>query len=166
MMLSVLGSGSRGNAFAFSADGVTILLDAGFSVRTLERRAASVGVDLSTVAAVVLTHEHADHADGAVGVAIAAKCPLYHRPVEIVAHLQTFTIGPFELTACQTVHDAAEPLMLGIVGPQGEKVAAAYDLGRPTKVLKYLLRSADCLIVESNHDEAMLQSGPYPRSVR
>jgi phosphoribosyl 1,2-cyclic phosphodiesterase len=86
--------------------------------------------------------------------------------VEIVAHLQTFTIGPFELTACQTVHDAAEPLMLGIVGPQGEKVAAAYDLGRPTNVLKYLLRSADCLIVESNHDEAMLQSGPYPRSVR
>jgi phosphoribosyl 1,2-cyclic phosphodiesterase len=86
--------------------------------------------------------------------------------VETVAHLQTFRIGPFELTACQTVHDAAEPLTLAIVGPRGEKVAVAYDLGRPTRVLEYVLRSSDCLVVESNHDEAMLQSGPYPRSVR
>ena len=77
MKLSVLGSGSRGNAFALSAEGITILLDAGFPARTLQRRAGSVGIDLSRISAVVLTHEHADHAEGAMAVALAADCPVY-----------------------------------------------------------------------------------------
>jgi phosphoribosyl 1,2-cyclic phosphodiesterase len=45
-------------------------------------------------------------------------------------------------------------------------VVLAYDFGRATAALKYLLRTADCLIMESNHDECMLRSSPYPPSVR
>ncbi|MBI4502959.1 MAG: MBL fold metallo-hydrolase [Gemmatimonadetes bacterium] len=177
--MTVLGSGSRGNAIAFSAAGTTILVDAGFPLRTLKRRAASARLRLSDLAALVVTHEHTDHSLGAARLAKAASCVLLASrgtlaslaeaaslPTRVIAHLETVTIGPFGITACRIAHDAAEPLALAIVGPDGEKAALAYDLGGSSPVLRYLLRSADCLIVESNHDEAMLRAGPYPASVR
>ena len=58
MRLYVLGSGSRGNAFAVEVDGEALLLDVGFSAREIERRAAAVGLDLGRVTAIALTHEH------------------------------------------------------------------------------------------------------------
>jgi phosphoribosyl 1,2-cyclic phosphodiesterase len=178
--VAVLGSGSGGNAIAVSADGATILLDAGFPLRTLRRRAEAAGVDLSRVAGVVLTHEHQDHSCGARRLALAAKSPVYASggtleqlqgrigrvPVRAISHLETVSIGPFEVTACRTKHDAAEPLALSVTGPEGEKLALAYDLGTVTPTLRYILRAADCLIVEFNHDESLLRSSPYPPPVR
>jgi phosphoribosyl 1,2-cyclic phosphodiesterase len=178
-MVSVLGSGSKGNAFAFSAGGATIVVDAGFSLRTLKRRATRAGVDLAELAAVVLTHEHGDHSCSAANLAAFADVPLFatrgtlgelpeDEDLELrpIGHLETFEIGPFELTACRTIHDAVEPIALAVTGPDGERVVLAYDLGRSTPPLKYLLRTADCVIMESNHDEGMLRTGPYPPSVR
>jgi phosphoribosyl 1,2-cyclic phosphodiesterase len=178
--VTILGSGSRGNAILLTADGTSVLLDAGFPLRTLKRRAKSVDADLSRLAAVIVTHEHHDHACGAVRVAMAAKCPLYGsrgtlqrigRMPEggvrrVMLHLEKFAVGPFEITACRTVHDAVEPVALAVSGPDGERVVLAYDMGRTTPALRRLLRAADCLIVESNHDESMLNAGPYPLSVR
>jgi phosphoribosyl 1,2-cyclic phosphodiesterase len=178
--VTVLGSGSGGNAVAVTADDTTILLDAGFSLRALRQRAHHAEVDLSRLAAVFLTHEHQDHACGGRRLASAAKCPLYASPgtlgrlkgnrrrdsSRVIAHLETVSIGPFEVSACRTIHDAAEPLALSVTGPDGEKLALAYDLGRATPTLRYLLRAADCLILEFNHDESMLRASPYPPSVR
>ena len=179
MIATVLGSGSRGNAFALSADGHTIVIDAGFSLRTLKRRAARAGVDCAALAGVVLTHEHADHATSGLRLAAAGGCPLYATrgtlrglpqpddvPTHTIAHLETVHVGPFEVTACRTMHDAVEPVALAVTGPDGERVVLAYDLGRATSPLKYLLRTADCIVLESNHDERMLEAGPYPPSVQ
>jgi phosphoribosyl 1,2-cyclic phosphodiesterase len=177
--VTVLGSGSRGNAVACTANDTTIILDAGFPLRTLKKRAVRSGLDVSRLAAVFLTHEHNDHACGATLLARFAGCPVYASrgtlgalpereevPVQTIAHLETLEIGPFEVTACRTMHDAVEPLAFAITGPDGEKTVLVYDLGRPTTPLRYLLRTADCLIIESNHDESMLRAGPYPPSVR
>ena len=76
--LSVLGSGSSGNAFILESPDGMLLLDAGFSAKELTRRAGLLDLDLSRLTAVVLTHEHGDHASGArllatrYGVPIAA----------------------------------------------------------------------------------------------
>ena len=179
MKLVVLGSGSRGNAFAVGVRGVWLLLDAGFGPRAIAQRAKRAGVNLRGLIGIVLTHEHGDHARGAAGVARRVGCRVFgsrgtllaladrlgdvartrihpHRPV---------TIGPFTVTGCHTSHDAAEP-MAYTVSAGGATLGLAYDLGRPTSAVRYLLRQATSLLLEANHDELMLRMGPYPPSVR
>ena len=80
MTLYVLGSGSAGNCFAVETDGVALLIDAGFSGREIERRAALVGLELSRVAGLALTHEHGDHARGASGLARRLQVPIRTGP--------------------------------------------------------------------------------------
>nr|MBA3556567.1 MBL fold metallo-hydrolase [Gemmatimonadales bacterium] len=67
--LYVLGSGSRGNCIAVESEGTAVLVDAGFSPREIERRADAAGLALERVEAIVLTHEHGDHARGAARLA-------------------------------------------------------------------------------------------------
>lgn len=180
MRVTVLGSGSRGNAIAVAARGTAILVDAGFGVRALERRAKAVGLDLGEIAAVVLTHEHGDHARGAAAVARRAACPVWASSGTLRAlrarlrgvagesfpRSGPLRIGPFRVWACRTSHDAAEPVALALEGPAGQRVGVAYDLGRPTPQLRSLLRGATCLLVEANHDDGMLRAGPYPPAVQ
>ena len=67
--LHVLGSGSKGNAFVLVHDGAALLVEAGFSVRELERRMEAGGIDPGIVAGIAVTHEHGDHARGAASFA-------------------------------------------------------------------------------------------------
>ena len=181
MRLVVLGSGSGGNAVAVSAGGVTLLLDAGFGPRTLMRRCEAAGIDVASIVGIVLTHEHGDHTRGAKGIARRVRCPVYASRgtlaalaakigsvtcVPLRSH-HTTAVGPFQIAACPTTHDAAEPLAVTVTGPNRRaKVGLAYDLGRPTAAVRYMLRDATCLLVEANHDEVMLRTSAYPPVVR
>ena len=179
MKLAVLGSGSRGNAFVVTSDGCSLLIDAGFGPRTLARRAKQVGVDLRGLVGILLTHEHGDHARGAGPLARKAACPVFASGGTLTAlgdrlggttrkrlrpHTDT-TIGPFSVTGCRTSHDAAEAMAF-VVGANGARIGLAYDLGRPTAAVRYLLRGVSSLLLEANHDEVLLRTGPYPPSVR
>lgn len=180
MKIAVLGSGSRGNAIAVTAAEVTLLLDAGFGLRSLTGRARQAGVSLRGLVGVVLTHEHHDHVRGAAPMARQSACPVYASRGTLTALApalddvtcvtidpgEPISIGPFTITACRTSHDAVEPLALAVVGGDGAKIGLAYDLGRPTAAVRQLLRDCTCLIVEANHDEAMLQSSSYPPALR
>jgi phosphoribosyl 1,2-cyclic phosphodiesterase len=181
MRVAVLGSGSRGNAIAVSSRGRTVLVDAGFAARTLQQRAEAAGVDLERLEAVVLTHEHGDHTRGAAAIARRGGCAVYGSAGTLAAlqdgmegvetaplptH-EAVAIGPFVVRACRTSHDARESVAL-LLGESrsGERVGIAYDLGRPTAQVRYLLREATCLVLEANHDDLLLRTGPYPAAVR
>ncbi|MFZ5623881.1 MAG: MBL fold metallo-hydrolase [Gemmatimonadota bacterium] len=177
--LHVLGSGSRGNCIALAADGAVLLVDAGFSAREIERRAAIAGLDLSLLIGIVLTHEHGDHAAGAPRLAERHRVPILaspgtwsglrtgrgtcHVPIGLTASSE---IGPFRVVACPTVHDAAEPVAVAVRTASGAGVGVAYDLGRPTTPVRYLLRDMSAIVLEANHDEIMLRTSGYPASVR
>ena len=150
-----------------------------FGPRTLTKRAQRVGVELGALVGVVLTHEHGDHARGAGRVARTAGCPVYAsggtlaaladrlgdvRRHRIEPH-RPLSIGPFSLTACHTSHDAAAPMAF-VVSTGDAKLGLAYDLGRPTTAVRYLLRDVTTLLLEANHDEIMLRTGNYPAAVR
>ncbi len=178
--LYVLGSGSRGNCCAVQHDGRAILVDAGFSPREIERRAETAGFPLESVGAIVLTHEHGDHARGAGRLARRLGVPVLtapgtwthlapklrhaeHRPLGLCARVE---IGPFVVTACPTSHDAAEPLALAVETADGIRVGVAYDLGRPTSAVRYLLRNLTAIVLEANHDDVLLRTSGYPPVVQ
>ena len=170
--LYVLGSGSRGNCCAVESEGVVLLIDAGFSFREVERRAASVGLDLGGVAGMVLTHEHGDHACGAAGLARRLRIPVLtaqgtwtrmaprlisaeHRLLGLCSHVQ---LGPFVIEACPTSHDAFDPLAVSVRIADGTSIGIAYDLGRATTAVRYLLTNLTAIVLESNHDEVQLRT--------
>ncbi|HJR16938.1 MAG TPA: MBL fold metallo-hydrolase [Gemmatimonadales bacterium] len=178
--LYVLGSGSRGNCCAVESDGIALLIDAGFSAREIERRAQRAGLDLGQVKGIALTHEHGDHACGAPLLARRLDVPVLtapgtwmrlagtmeetrHRPLGLCARVE---LGPFSIEACPTSHDAAEPLAIVVRGPRGTSVGIAYDLGRPTAAVRYLLRDLTAIVLEANHDEVQLRTSDYPPVVQ
>jgi phosphoribosyl 1,2-cyclic phosphodiesterase len=178
--LYVLGSGSRGNCCAVEHDGRAILIDAGFSPKDIEQRAETAGLALARVDAIVLTHEHGDHARGAGRLARRLRVPVLtapgtwtrlarkmrhaeHRPLGLCARVE---VGPFLVTACPTSHDAAEPLALAVEAAGGIRVGVAYDLGRPTAAVRYLLRNLTAIVLEANHDDVLLRTSSYPPVVQ
>lgn len=178
--LYVLGSGSRGNCFALESDGAALLIDAGFSAREIERRAQAAGFELERVVGIALTHEHGDHARGAprlarqLGVPVLTAPgtwnriaptmePTSHRPLGVCARVE---LGPFAVEACATSHDAAEPLAIVVRDAWGVSLGIAYDLGRPTIALRYLLRELTGIVLEANHDEVQLRTSDYPPMVQ
>ncbi|HEX5387618.1 MAG TPA: MBL fold metallo-hydrolase [Gemmatimonadales bacterium] len=178
--LYVLGSGSRGNCCALECDGAVLLIDAGFSAREVERRARALGLVLGGVVGIALTHEHGDHACGAARLAERLSAPILtasgtwaqlgaaarramFRPLRFGEDVRA---GPFAVTACATSHDAAEPVAVVVTAIDGARVGVAYDLGRPTAAVRYLLRELTALVLEANHDEVLLRTSGYPASVR
>ena len=182
MRFSVLGSGSGGNAILVGADSTHILVDAGFSGRELTRRLATIGVSPAEIAAIVLTHEHRDHAGGAGIFARLHGTPLYmtaatrgacrsllrgQETVRTIRPGYPFTIGELRVEPFATVHDAVDPIGVAVVEPgQGDRLGIATDLGRPTLQLRHALGHCTGLVLESNHDEIMLWSSRYPASVK
>ncbi|HWO89170.1 MAG TPA: MBL fold metallo-hydrolase [Gemmatimonadales bacterium] len=181
MRLTVLGSGSRGNALLLEHGDSALLVDAGFSFRELCSRCEAAGRDPARITAIVLTHEHGDHARGAAvaaarwGVPVAAsRGTLAKLDEELPAETQRIALEvtrPVELAGLSvhcfpTAHDAAEPLALVLVSPEGRSIGVAYDVGSPTVALRHALRSLDAMVIEANHDEVLLRAGAYPPSVR
>jgi phosphoribosyl 1,2-cyclic phosphodiesterase len=178
--LFVLGSGSRGNCFALEAGGEVLLIDAGFSCREIERRAELVGLNLERIAGLVLTHEHGDHAGGAARLLRKRGVPVLtsggtwnslrgrfpdgtlHQTVGMNSGVQ---VGPFRVDACPTSHDAAEPIAIA-VRAGGAIIGIAYDMGRPTTAVRYLLRGCTALILEANYDDIQLRTSDYPPVVQ
>lgn len=178
-LLTMLGSGSRGNACTLSAAGSVILLDAGFSAREIARRAELAGVSLDGLCGIALTHEHGDHAHGAVRLARRHRVPVLasagtwtalgaptdveFRPLRTSSRTEC---GPFTLAACSLLHDAAEPFALTVTTSDGLCLGVAYDFGRATQALRYHFRELHAIVLEANYDEVMLRTSRYPASVQ
>lgn len=177
--LFVLGSGSKGNAFAVETAAGVLVVDAGFGLRAFRRRAEQAGLAMDRVIGIVLTHEHGDHATGALGLAAAHGAPVLCSrgtwgalgPADGVEHVPIRPSHPVELAgvtihSCLTTHDAVEPLALAVETPDRARIGFAIDIGRPTAAVRYLLRGANAVVLESNYDELMLRTGRYPPSVQ
>lgn len=181
MLVTVLGSGSQGNAIHLSDGDASLLVDAGFGFRNMFRRAKSAGIDLRSLSALVLTHEHGDHAKGAGLLAQKLGCPVYASRgtlralrgkldgcvTEMLESSGPHHIAGFTVRTARTPHDAREPLALSVTrSGDGQAVAVAYDVGSATPSVLDLLRGASMVIVEANHDENLLRTGPYPPTVQ
>ena len=178
MRFTVLGSGSAGNAALVECCGARLLIDAGFSCRELEKRMDSVGIEPDSLGAVVLTHEHDDHVRGADRLARRWGVPVWATEgtlaecrglsEEVWTAARTLVsgtpaeVGGFLVEPFTVPHDAREPVGLVIESASGFRLGLVTDLGSRSRLAWGRLADLDALVLETNHDPAMLRNGPYP----
>jgi phosphoribosyl 1,2-cyclic phosphodiesterase len=182
MRVAVLGSGSAGNSVLLCAGDTRVLVDAGFSARSIADRLDRLGISPDSITGIVVTHDHGDHTRGMGVFARRHSTPLHvtARTREACAKLLTggeeiveyrpgapFTIRNLRVESFYTVHDAADPVGVTVVDERsGIRVGVATDLGRPTAQIRHALSGCDLLVLEANHDDVMLRTGPYPAAVK
>ena len=169
-ILTVLGSGSRGNSFHLEHRGTALLIDAGLSAKQLEARMEEAGAAAAELLGVVLTHEHGDHTAGLKTFLKKRKVPVYasHGTKDALEpHLATadwrsfeagaqLELGAFRIETFPVPHDAAEPIGMRVTAGD-VRIGLISDLGFVTRLVVERLRGCTALVLESNYDEAMLR---------
>ncbi len=175
---AVLGSGSNGNSYILEYDGISILLDAGFSLKQIRERCVTAGFDPANISSLFITHLHPDHARGAGVFARQTGKPVYihhkiddgnkdFRNLRIPSELryalteEAVQEGPFTVTYFPTSHDS--PYSGGYqVRVAGRIFVLLTDTGMTSDHMAAFASESDVLFLEANYDEAMLMKGRYP----
>lgn len=180
LFFASLGSGSQGNATLVS-DGITrLLVDCGFTLKDTEQRLARLGVSASQLDAILVTHEHGDHVSGVGPLARRYKLPVYLTPgtwragrlgriapqqLCWITPQQRFIINSLSIDPVTVPHDAREPVQF-CFSADDCRLGLLTDLGHPSAHVIEAFRGCDALFLECNHDERLLQAGPYPASLK
>ncbi len=174
MELIVLGSGSNGNAAIVRTAATTLLVDAGLSAKKTLTRLASAAIDPGDIDAVLLTHEHGDHAGGLPVLLRHLRCPVYATRLtaedlqeqdpryasaewRLFATGGAFSLDTLEVTAFSVPHDAADPVGF-VIRSDSASLGVITDLGHANRSVVHHVAGVNCLFVEANHDEQMLQA--------
>ena len=186
-----LSSGSKGNAALVCTEKTKLLVDCGISARKAGDMLKSLGYELSDIDALLLTHEHSDHIKGAKRLMQAYGIPVYatggtlralpaaagdeyfnyagKRLMEEVYADRHFTIGDIDIMPFRIYHDVAEPCAYRFEVYQDDdrlrrhaEAAVLTDCGHFDDGIADRMRLLDVMLLEANHDRAMLANGRYP----
>lgn len=181
MKLAVFASGSTGNCALVRGGGRSVLIDAGISARRIRQSLARAGLLPSELDGIFITHEHSDHIRGLAALLKCGPVPVYApgmvrdaliRAVpgaDIYARELTperaVSLEGLTVTAFPTPHDT--PQSVGYrMEAEGGALAVATDTGCVTETMLRYLTGAEIVLIEANHDIAMLKNGPYPPQLR
>ena len=180
MRFASLGSGSQGNALLIESGGTRILLDCGFAPGEVACRLARLGVEASSLDAIILTHEHGDHGGGVAKFAaqfdvavhltrgtlsgLGADGRSIPRTV-LIDPYTAFAVDGIEVRPFPVPHDAREPAQF-VVSDGAVRLGVLTDTGQPTPHIAQSLSGVDALVLEFNHDLDMLMNGPYPAHLK
>jgi phosphoribosyl 1,2-cyclic phosphodiesterase len=174
--ITLLGSGSLGNCSLIESGKARILVDGGLSAKQITLRLASLGVEISTLDGILVTHEHADHVGGLRVLCKKEPIPVYCtsltaemlRKHELALHPNVrqfragdrFEIGDITVQSFSVPHDAVDPV--GYTFFHGnESLGYLTDLGKCTNLARERVRGVSTLVIETNHDVQMLQNDPH-----
>ncbi|SAK80726.1 beta-lactamase domain-containing protein [Caballeronia fortuita] len=183
MRFASLGSGSEGNALLVEASSGTtttrVLLDCGFSGKEVERRLARLNCRAEDLDAIVITHEHTDHIGSALTLARRWSIPLHmswgtaraigadeaNVELNVLWGDESVAIGDLSVLPYTVPHDAREPLQY-VFSDGASRLGVLTDVGVSTPHITHVLSGCDALVLESNHDIAMLAASRYPPSLK
>lgn len=171
-------SSSKGNSIYVGNSNEGVLIDAGRSAKQLEKALFENEIDVKSIKAIFLTHEHSDHVQGVkvfatrynlkvltssgTMTAIGEKGVLNGKfPTEIIDSRGVEIAGMF-IKPFSTPHDCNESVGYVITTKDNKKAVVATDIGYISDVIKDSIVGADAVVIESNHDVRMLQNGAYP----
>jgi phosphoribosyl 1,2-cyclic phosphodiesterase len=174
-----LASGSSGNCLVAEASGTVVMLDCGLTLTESERRLERAGLAPSQVSAILVTHEHGDHACGVFDFAAAHRVTVYMThgtlaamkaegkvldgvKLVVVNGRQAFFIDGMQLQPFTVPHDAREPVQY-VLSDGASKLGVITDVGIPTAHVEQMLSGLDALVLECNYDYDMLWNGAYPK---
>lgn len=182
MQVSVLASGSTGNATYIETPEHQVLIDAGLSGKKIEELMNSIGRTLNDVDSLFVTHEHTDHSKG-VGVLARrygmdvyanqktwdAMTPKIGKIKLEQKHLlevgEVLSLGDLDVESFGVSHDAADPQFYE-VHHTGHSFAIVTDTGYVSERVEGVIRDAEAILMECNHDTEMLRMGPYPWALK
>ena len=178
--LTMLGSGSAGNSALLMTDHCRLLIDGGLSARQLVHRLGLCGVGPEQLDGVLLTHEHGDHVCGLEVLCRKFHVPVYcnsltaeaircgplgaHRNWRLFRTGAEFSICDITVQSFPVPHDAVDPVGYAFHSARAG-LGFITDLGYATKLLVERLRLVHTLVIETNHDEKLLQAcshRPWP----
>ncbi len=175
LFITSLNSGSNGNCYYVGNAAEAVLIDAGISCRETERRMRQLGLLMTSVKAIFVSHEHADHITGVPGISKKYQLPVYISPStltaanipvapELVNHFNAHmpvAIGGLAVTAFPKQHDAADPYSF-IVSGSGINIGVFTDIGVPCTQVKKYFSLCNAAFLEANYCDDMLSRGGYP----
>ena len=175
MIIASIASGSNGNCYYLGNDDDAILVDAGISARQIVERMTRLGLSLSRLRGVFISHEHSDHVRGmdvfcrkhSVPVFMTKKTYVSYGRVVSDTLLNYFSpgqevsVGNICVTPFLKSHDAVEPCSFS-VSSGNRNVAVLTDIGLECENVIAHIRNADAVFLESNYDDHMLKTGFYP----
>ena len=179
--LSALFSSSKANCILLSSSYGNVLIDCGASFKSTKQALEDIGITVNDINAVLITHEHSDHIKGLKTFTSKCNVPVIStsktlekivetgnvcEKAQLIAIENTFEIGGIKITRFATSHDAVDPSGYKIELPNATSAAVCTDLGIVTDTVKKSLYGCNALLIESNHDIKMLNTGPYPPELK
>jgi phosphoribosyl 1,2-cyclic phosphodiesterase len=173
--LTILGSGSSGNCAYVETEETRVLIDAGFSLRQIRQRLASIGRAPENLTGILVTHEHSDHVQSLPALCGKLGIPVYlNRPTHEAVEYQlkarlacrlfttgaSFEVGDIMVETFSIPHDAQDPVGF-LLRTSAGNIGFLTDLGHTTRLVLERIRPAHALVLEANHDVKMLQDCPH-----
>lgn len=179
MYYASLNSGSNGNCYYVGNDTEAVLIDAGISCKETEKRLRSLGLQISKIKAIFVSHEHIDHIKGVEMLCARYSIPVYitektiknshmRIPKELTFHFRSdvdINIGEIKITPFQKYHDAADPHSFVIECKQ-DRIGVFTDIGAPCENIKKHFKRCHAAFLEANYDCTMLENGKYPNHLK
>ncbi|MEE8669262.1 MAG: MBL fold metallo-hydrolase [Heyndrickxia coagulans] len=178
MKVDILASGSSGNCIAVRSANTTVLVDAGIAKTKIEKRLLDVSIKPTSIAAIFVTHAHADHIKG-LPIANKYKIPVYAGQDEwksmtnVEPELQAIKrtekileLNDLFVDAFRTHHDAFDPHGYTIRDRSGNKVSVCLDTGHIDDLMIRMMLDSTIYVIESNHEPKMVEASQYPSSVK
>ena len=184
--ICALYSGSGGNSVYIRVGESRILIDAGKSARALCKALERIGESIDNIDAIFITHEHNDHISALRVLAKKNNIPIHITHISarrfddcdgeeidrlLCRHDVSFCecIGEIAVSSFRTPHDSNMSVGYRVdFEIDGEKHSIGYatDIGYVSDEVRNGLWGCDAVVIESNHDEDMLRTGPYPRELK
>ncbi len=174
MEISALASGSSGNCFYVAGKDTAILIDAGISAKQTLQRLQSINENPAKLKGIFITHEHIDHVRGADVLARKLNIPIFATKstihaislcsnkelINCIKSNGVIKIRGLKIEAFSKDHSAADPVSFNIY--ENKKISIITDAGHACKNIQKNVSDCNLLCIEANHDEEMLENGPYP----